>query len=78
MHYLRVSHARWTVNLIHLYFIIISRMQYSRLRMPVVKLARIARETGFIFWSKRDRKNLRVAVVRVFTNDPFARYNNIQ
>lgn len=53
-------------------------MQYSRLRMPVVKLARIARETGFIFWSKRDRKNLRVAVVRVFTNDPSARYNNIQ
>jgi len=31
------------INLIHLYFIIISRMQYRRLTIPVVKLAPTAR-----------------------------------
>lgn len=45
-----------TINLIHLYFIIISQAQYHRLTIPVVKLVRIARGTGFTCWNKLARK----------------------
>lgn len=44
------------INLIHLYFIIISRAQYRRLTTPVVKLARIARGAGFTCRDKLARK----------------------
>lgn len=36
--------------------------------MAVVKLARIARETGFIFWSKRGRKNVYERLYIAFDN----------
>lgn len=61
-----------TINLIHLYFIIISRAQYRRLTIPVVKLARIAHGTGFTCWNKLARKSPYNAI-RLRVNDTYRR-----